>query len=124
MIKSSSKLIVIFLRYGHLSVTMKPVIIISTYPDKKSISKIANDLVKSKTIACVNISKISSIYSWNDKIENTSEYLAIFKTVSKNKTLLKKKIKETHPYDVPEIAEVDITSINKSYLNWLIKSTN
>ena len=103
---------------------MKPVIIISTYPDKKSISKIANDLVKSKTIACVNISKISSIYSWNDKIENTSEYLAIFKTVSKNKTLLKKKIKETHPYDVPEIAEVDITSINKSYLNWLIKSTN
>lgn len=103
---------------------MKPIIIISTYPDKKSISKIANDLVKNKITACVNISKISSIYSWNNKIENTSEYLAIFKTVSKNKTLLKEKIKETHPYDVPEIAEVDITSINKSYLNWLIKSTN
>jgi periplasmic divalent cation tolerance protein len=103
---------------------MKPVIIISTYPDKKSISKIANDLVKSKTVACVNISKISSVYSWNDKIENASEYLAIFKTITKNKILLKKKIKETHPYDIPEIAEVDITSINKSYLNWLIESTN
>ena len=103
---------------------MKPVIIISTYPDKKSISKIANDLVKSKTVACVNILKISSVYSWNDKIENASEYLAIFKTTTKNKTLLKKKIKETHPYNVPEIAEVDITSINKSYLNWLIESTN
>ena len=103
---------------------MKPVIIISTYPDKKSISKIANELVKSKTAACVNISKISSIYSWNDKIQNTSEYLAIFKTTTKNKTLLKKKIKETHPYNVPEIAEVDIASINKSYLNWLIESTN
>ncbi|MDH5659032.1 MAG: divalent-cation tolerance protein CutA [Nitrosopumilus sp.] len=103
---------------------MKPVIIISTYPNKKSISKIAHDLIKSKTIACVNISKISSIYSWNDKIENTSEYLAIFKTISKNKTLLKKQIKETHPYDVPEIAEVDITSINKPYLDWLIESTN
>jgi periplasmic divalent cation tolerance protein len=42
---------------------MKPAIIISTYPNKKSISKIANDLVKNKTVACVNISKISSIYS-------------------------------------------------------------
>jgi periplasmic divalent cation tolerance protein len=103
---------------------MKPVIIISTYPNKKSISKIANDLVKSKAVACVNVSKISSIYSWNGKIENTSEYLAIFKTISKNKTLLKKKIKETHPYDIPEIAEVDIASINKSYLNWLTESTN
>ena len=103
---------------------MKPVIIISTYPNKKSISKIANDLVKNKTVACVNISKISSIYSWNGKIENTSEYLAIFKTVTKNKKIVKKKIKETHPYDVPEIAEVNVTSINKPYFNWLTKSAN
>tara|TARA_B100001167_G_C16678710_1_gene261254 strand:+ start:128 stop:439 length:312 start_codon:yes stop_codon:yes gene_type:complete len=103
---------------------MKPVIIISTYPDKKSISKIGKEFVKNKTVACVNISKISSIYSWNDKIENTSEYLAIFKTITKNKKLLKQKIKDTHPYDVPEIAEIDVTSINKSYLKWLIESTD
>jgi len=103
---------------------MKAVIIISTYPNKKSISKIAKEFVKNKTVACVNISKISSIYSWNNKIEDTSEYLVIFKTISKNKKLLKQKIKETHPYNVPEIAEVDVSTINKPYLNWLIESTN
>jgi len=99
-------------------------LIISTYPNKKSILKIANELVKTKIIACVNISKINSIYSWNSKIQNSSEYIAIFKTITKNKTKLKKKITETHPYDVPEIVEIDVTSINKPYLNWLIKSTN
>ena len=103
---------------------MKPVLILSTYPDKKSISKIAKNLVKNKIVACVNISKIDSVYSWNGKIQNSSEYIAIFKTITKNKTKLKKKITETHPYDVPEIAEIDVTSINKSYLNWLIESTN
>jgi len=103
---------------------MKPVMIISTYPNKESITKIANEFVKNRIVACVNILKISSIYSWNGKVENVSEYLAIFKTTTKNKKLLKKKIKETHPYDVPEIAEVDVTSINKSYLNWLIETTN
>ncbi|MCV0430355.1 divalent-cation tolerance protein CutA [Nitrosopumilus sp.] len=103
---------------------MKPVIIISTYPNKKSISKIANELVSNKIVACVNISKISSIYSWKGKIENSSEYLAIFKTINKNKTKLKNKIKETHPYDVPEIAEIDVSSINQSYMNWLVDSTN
>ena len=103
---------------------MKPVMIISTYPDKKSISKIANEFVKNKITACVNISKISSVYSWNGKVENSSEYLVIFKTVSQNKKLLKQKIKETHPYDVPEIAEIDVTSINKLYYNWLVESTN
>ncbi|MBT5843033.1 MAG: divalent-cation tolerance protein CutA [Thaumarchaeota archaeon] len=102
---------------------MKPVIIISTYPDKKSISKIAKEFVKNKIVACVNISKISSIYSWKNKVENTSEYIAIFKTTTKNKKLLKQKIKETHPYDVPEIAEINVTSINDSYLKWLIEST-
>ncbi|MFQ5782894.1 MAG: divalent-cation tolerance protein CutA [Nitrosopumilus sp.] len=103
---------------------MEVIIIISTYPNKKSILKIANELVKNKTVACVNISKISSVYSWKGKIENASEYLAIFKTTSKNKKSLMAKIKETHPYDVPEIVEVNVTSINKPYLDWLEESTS
>ena len=102
---------------------MKPVMIISTYPNKKLITKIANEFLKNKIIACVNISKISSIYSWNGKIENNSEYLAIFKTTSKNKKLLKQKIKETHPYEIPEIAEIDVISLNNLYLTWLKDST-
>ena len=102
---------------------MKPIIIVSTYPDKKSISKVAKELVKNKIVACVNITKISSVYSWEGKIENASEYLALFKTTSKNKKILKEKIKSTHPYDVPEIAELPVNSINKSYLSWLMDST-
>ena len=102
---------------------MTPVLIISTYPNKNSITKIANELVKNKIVACVNITKISSVYSWQEKIENTSEYLALFKTTQKNKKYLKEKIKSTHPYDVPEIIEIDIMSINKSYLKWLVEST-
>jgi periplasmic divalent cation tolerance protein len=102
---------------------MKPIIIISTYPNKKSIISIANELVKKKFAACVNITKISSIYSWKGKIENTSEFIAIFKTTYKNKKILLKKIKETHPYQVPEIIEIEISSINKPYLDWLLDST-
>ena len=102
---------------------MKPAMIVSTYPNKISITKIANQLIENKIIACVNITKISSIYTWNDKIENTTEYLAIFKTTQKNKKVLKEKIKETHPYQVPEIAEIAITSTNPSYLKWLVEST-
>jgi periplasmic divalent cation tolerance protein len=103
---------------------MKPVIIISTYPDKKTVTKTANELVKKRLVACVNISKISSIYSWKGKIENTSEFLVLFKTTQKNKNALKKAIKKMHPYDIPEIAEIDIRSINQPYLKWLIESTN
>ena len=103
---------------------MKAVIIVSTYPDQKTVKKTANELVKKRLAACVNISKISSIYSWKGKLEDTSEYLAIFKTTQKNKNSLKKAIKKIHPYDVPEIAEIEIRSVNQPYLKWLIESTN
>ena len=102
---------------------MKPVIIISTFPDKKTITKIANQLVKKKLAACVNITKISSVYSWKGKIENQSEYLALFKTTKTKLQPLKKELQKFHPYSVPEIVEINPISINKSYLKCLVDST-
>tara|TARA_Y100000590_G_scaffold144114_1_gene165667 strand:+ start:483 stop:794 length:312 start_codon:yes stop_codon:yes gene_type:complete len=102
---------------------MKPVIIVTTFPNKTISKKIANQLVQKKFAACVNITKIDSIYSWKGKIQNDSEYLAFFKTTKKNQTILKNEIKKLHPYDVPEIAEINVNSMNKPYLDWLIDST-
>ena len=102
---------------------MVPVIIISTFPDKKTITKIANQLVKKKLVACVNITKISSVYSWKGKIENQSEYLALFKTTKTKLRSLKKELEKLHPYDVPEIVEINPISMNKPYLKWVVDST-
>ena len=98
-------------------------IIISTFPDKKTITEIAIKLVKKKLTACVNITRISSVYSWKGKIENQSEYLALFKTTKTKLKPLKKELEQLHPYDVPEIIEINPTSINKPYLKWLVDST-
>ena len=103
---------------------MKPVIIVSTFPSKQSVTSIANKLVKKRLVACVNITMISSVYTWKGKIENQNEYLALFKTTKKNQSALKKELKKLHPYDVPEIAEINVGSINRSYMKWLVDSTN
>ncbi len=103
---------------------MKPVIIVSAFPSKQSVIGIANKLVKKRLAACVNITPISSIYTWKGKIENQNEYLALFKTTKKNQSVLKKELKKLHPYDVPEIAEINVESINQPYMKWLVGSTN
>ena len=103
---------------------MKPVIIVSTFPSKQAVTSIANKLVKQKLAACVNITRISSVYAWKGKIENQSEYLALFKTSKKNQSKLKKELQKLHPYDIPEIAEINVDSINQSYLKWLVDSTS
>ncbi|MDE1816352.1 MAG: divalent-cation tolerance protein CutA [Thaumarchaeota archaeon] len=99
------------------------IVIVSTYPDKKSLDKIANIVVRKRLAACVNYTKINSVYAWKGKIENTVEFLALFKTIEKSKKLLKEEIEKTHPYQVPEIAEIKMDSINMSYQNWLVDST-
>ena len=80
--------------------------------------------VKEKLAACVNFTKINSIYTWQNNLENTAEFLAFFKTTDKKKKSLKNKIKKLHPYNVPEIAEIKVKSLNKLYLDWLVTSTN
>jgi len=103
---------------------MKPVIIVSTFPSKQSVNSIADLLVKKKLTACVNIIKISSVYTWVGKTENKDEYLALFKTTKKNQLTLKKELEKLHPYDVAEIAEINVESINQPYMKWIVDSTN
>ena len=102
---------------------MGAMIIISTYPDRKSVLQIANVVVKKQLAACVNFTKINSVYIWKGKMEKTEEFLTLFKTTTKVSSTLKVEIKKLHPYKVPEIAEIKINSINKSYFDWLVQST-
>ena len=97
-------------------------IIISTFQSRKSASKIAKEMISRKLCACVNIIKINSFYYWKEKIQYDNEYLCFFKTVSSAK--LKKELKKMHPYEVPEIIEVKIDSIDKEYLGWLVDSVS
>ncbi|MDH2907411.1 MAG: divalent-cation tolerance protein CutA [Candidatus Nitrosotalea sp.] len=99
------------------------IVIVSTYPDKKSISQVAHVVVQRKLAACVNYTKINSIYSWKGKIEDTGEFLALFKTTAKSKQKLKEEIAKSHPYQVPEIVELKMDSVSVPYMKWLDEST-
>ena len=99
------------------------IVIVSTYPDKKSISRVAHVVVKRKLAACVNYTKINSIYSWKGKIEDAEEFLALFKTTAKSKQQLKNEIAKSHPYTVPEIVELKMDGVSVPYMKWLEEST-
>lgn len=76
-------------------------------------------LIEERLGSCVNILKsYSSIYKWQGKLIEESEYILIVKTNDKNVEALEKKLKEIHPYQVPEIARIKIDKINKEYESW------
>lgn len=95
------------------------VIILSTFPSEELAAEVANQVVRAKLCACVNFTKIRSIYSWHGKVEDQHEFIVLFKATSKSAKKLKAEIVRFHPYEVPEIVELKMSNVSKPYLSWL-----
>jgi periplasmic divalent cation tolerance protein len=100
------------------------VVVLITAPNEDDAVKMANDLVASRLAACVNIIRnIRSIYRWQGKIEDEAEVLMVVKTKREFFRDLEKRVKETHPYTVPEIIALPILEGSAEYLQWLATET-
>jgi periplasmic divalent cation tolerance protein len=100
------------------------VVIYSTTSNVESAKKIARTLVEEKLVACVNIiSKIESIYRWHNKIEEDSECVIIAKSTDENVDEAIEKIKQIHPYEVPDIVVLPIIKGLEKYLNYVKEET-
>ena len=98
------------------------IFVLSTYPNEQTAIRETKKIVKSKLAACVSLAKVRSFYWWEGKIEDSNEYLAIFKSVKTNAKDLREAIAKSHPYKVPEIVELNLNHVSKSYLDWVVES--
>src|SRR6266436_3997147 len=96
------------------------VLALSTFPDRETAQRIANQLVTEKLAACANIlPAIESIYRWKEKLETGNETLVFFKLSEDRQSAFQEKLRSLHPYEVPEIIFVPITSGLPEYLRWV-----
>lgn len=89
-----------------------------TNPNKTTAKKIARHLLKKRLIACANIFPITSLYWWHGKITDDNEVVLIAKTLNKNFLRVKRVMEKIHPYDIPCIIKIPVSS-NKKYFHWL-----
>jgi periplasmic divalent cation tolerance protein len=101
----------------------KAVIIVSTFSGEAQAADIGKRMVEMGLAACVNFTKVRSIYAWKAKVEDQEEYIAFFKTPKVSAKKLKAELAKAHPYDVPEIVEIKMSDVSKPYLSWLADST-
>lgn len=95
-----------------------------TVPDRDTGERIGKCLVEERLAACVNlIPGLTSIYRWQGKVENTSEVLLVIKTTGARFEAVRKRIKELHPYEVPEIIAVPIAHGDPEYLKWITENS-
>lgn len=102
---------------------MRFFVVLSTTPDLKSARKIARLLVQKKLAACVSYrGGWVSVFRWKKKLTIASEALLLAKTSAAKLKALQKEILRVHPYEVPEILALPVSSGSAGYLGWLHKS--
>jgi len=100
------------------------IIIQTTTGNKKEAKKLAQLLITKKLAACIQISKINSFYTWENKLCMDKERLLSIKTKQEHYEKIENLIKENHSYDTPEIISYELTNLSKEYAFFLEENTH
>ncbi len=98
----------------------QPLVVLTTCPDEAVAARIARDPVESGLAACVSrMGPVHSTYRWRGATQDEPEVLLVIKTVGTRYSELEMRLKSLHPYEVPEIIALPVTSGSADYLGWL-----
>jgi periplasmic divalent cation tolerance protein len=95
-------------------------VVLVTVPSPPIAARIATALVKEKLAACVNVVPgVRSIYVWKGKVCDGKELLLAIKTTRARYPEVERRVKELHPYSVPEVIALPVARGSAAYLAWV-----
>ncbi|MDD1664183.1 MAG: divalent-cation tolerance protein CutA [Methanomicrobiales archaeon] len=98
------------------------ILVLSTVPESDS-ACIAETLVSERLVACVNATPVRSCYRWKGEICRDREELLVMKTRESLFTRVMERVRELHPYEVPEILAIPVWGGFAGYLEWVMEET-
>jgi periplasmic divalent cation tolerance protein len=99
-------------------------VVFVTVPDARTASRMSDALVGERLAACVTaMPGARSTYRWKGKVEKAREVVLMIKTRASLAKRLERRVRELHPYDVPEILAIRASSGEARYVRWIKEST-
>lgn len=94
--------------------------VLVTAPDVATAERLGRVLVEDRLAACVNVVPgITSLYRWEGAVHEDAEVLMIVKTTVAGIEAVRRRVRELHPYDTPEVIDIDISGGDPGYLAWV-----
>lgn len=93
-------------------------------PDATTADRLARAVVEARLAACVNaLPGVRSTYRWKGQVEQADEVLLLIKTTAARLDALTARLRELHPYELPEVLAVEASAGLPEYLDWVAQQT-
>jgi periplasmic divalent cation tolerance protein len=100
------------------------VIVLTTLGADTDASSLARTLVEECLAACVNVlPPMSSTYRWKGAVEQEREQQLVIKTTAARLPALEARLRDLHPYELPEFLVLTVAAGSEAYLRWVAEST-
>jgi len=98
-------------------------VVFVTAPDVGVARQIAFRLVQERLAACGNVlSGVTSVFRWEGDVQEEEEALLVLKTTVGSFRRLEERVRQLHPYDVPEVLALPAERGSEAYLEWVRES--
>jgi periplasmic divalent cation tolerance protein len=99
-------------------------VVLSTAPDAETAARLARAVLEERLAACVNVVPgVRSLYRWQGALHDDAEVLLVMKTTARRCEALAARVRALHPYEVPEVVALAVTSGSAAYLDWVREET-
>ncbi|HWR72380.1 MAG TPA: divalent-cation tolerance protein CutA [Nitrospirota bacterium] len=100
------------------------IVVLITCPNRRVAETLGRTLVEDRLAACANVVPgLTSIYRWQGKLCRDREVLVLLKTRRPRFAALARRVRELHPYSVPEVIALSVAAGSPAYLAWVAEST-
>jgi periplasmic divalent cation tolerance protein len=99
-------------------------IVLTTVP-KSAADEVALRLVAERLAACVNVQPpMTSTYRWKGQVEREEECQLLAKTTASKIAELERRLRELHPYELPEFIVIQPAAVGSRYAAWVNEETS
>lgn len=100
------------------------IVVYMTCDDVAQAKRIAEQLMKRRLCACVNIiPEMQPMFFWppkSDTIDESKEVILLAKTIEAKYQALEDLVHEIHEHDTPCVFALPVTHVAKKYYDWLV----
>ena len=103
----------------------RPVIVLTTLGAQADAAAFARVLVDERLAGCVNVlPAMTSVYRWEGAVQQEDEEQVVIKTSTDRLAALEARLRQLHPYELPEFLVITADAGAEAYLKWVGASTH